>query len=48
MYVADLAAPGAEQLIIKRAIAMLVPERDGERPRWLGTAQGVAKLADPG
>jgi hypothetical protein len=47
VYVADLPAPVAERLIARRAIALLVSQEAGQRPRWLGTARGVAKLAEP-
>jgi len=47
VYVADLPAPFAERLIGKTAIVLLVSEKDGQRPRWLGTVRGVAKPAEP-
>lgn len=47
VHVADLPSPVAERLIAKGAIALLVPEKDGQRPLWLGTVRGVAKLAEP-
>lgn len=47
VYVADLPAPIAERLIAKRAISLLAPLKVDERPRWLGTARGIEKLAEP-
>ena len=47
MNVADLPAPVAERLVAKGTIVLVVPERAGQRPRWLGTERGVEKLAEP-